>query len=150
MAVLVKKISWAEKQAKLMQSIPGVGLVTAVAMTAEFGDLKRYTRKGISSATGLSPRLFESGTSVKSSKISKRGPSRIRQLLFLNSTKAVEKVPYLRIMYDRLVSRGKTKMQARCACMRTLMQIIRSVVVNERPYEEKISYKSLEKSCKMA
>jgi transposase len=150
MAKLARKIPWAQKQIKLAQSIPGVGMVTAVGLTAELGDLTKYTRKGVSASSGLSPRLFESGTSVKHSKISKRSPGRIRQLMFMCSTHAVDKIPYLRVMYDRLVSRGKTKMRARCACMRVLMQIIRSVVVNERPYTERLSYQSLEKNRKTA
>lgn len=150
MVKLAKKIPWVKEQMELMMSIPGVADITAIGLIVELGDFKQYTRKGISAASGLSPLLRESGTSVKSSKISKRSPGRIRQLLYLSSNQAIKKIPHLSIMYDRLFARGKTRLQAKCACMRVLIQIIRSVVVYERPYSEELSYQSVGKATKLA
>ena len=150
MAKQARQIPWVKEQMELMMSIPGVGEITAIGLCVEIGDFKQYTRKGISAASGLSPRLRESGTSVKSAKISKRAPGRIRQLLYLSSNHAINKIPYLSVMYARLLAKGKTKMQVKCACMRVLIQIIRSVVVHERPYTEELSYQSLGKICKTA
>ena len=148
MKKLARQIPWVKEQMELMMSVPGVGEITAIGLSVEIGDFKQYTRKGISAASGLSPRLRESGTSVKSAKISKRSPGRIRQLLYLSSNNAINKIPYLSIMHDRLLAKGKTKLQVKCACMRTLIQIIRSVVVHERPYTEELAYQSLEKAVK--
>jgi transposase len=147
---LAGKIPWMKRQVELMLSIPGVGAITAIGLSAELGDLGLYTRQGISAASGLAPRLHESGTSVKASWIGRRGSRHVRHLLFLSSNQAIRKIPYLNAMYDRLLAKGKTKMQVKCACMRVLIQIIRSVVVHERPYSEDFSYKSLEKSLKTA
>jgi transposase len=146
----VMKISWAAEQVKLMQTVPGVGPVVATSLIAEMGDFTKFTRKQVSSFTGLSPILRKSGTSVNSSSLSKHSSKRIRQVLFLASNHAIRKIPLLRAKYDRLFARGKLKMTAKCACMRELAQIIRSVVVNNCPYSDEIACKSLAKSLKSA
>jgi len=150
MVKLTMQIPWLKRQMELMMSVPGVGVITALGLSIEIGDFKEYTRKGISAASGLSPRLRESGTSVKSSRLSKRAPGRIRQLLYLSSNHAIRKIPYLKIMHARLLAKGKTKMQVKCACMRVLIQILRSIVVQGRPYSEELSYQSLGKATKVA
>ena len=150
MAKQARQIPWVKEQMELMISVPGVGDITAIGLSVEIGDFKQYTRKGISAASGLSPQLRESGTSVKSAKISKRAPGRIRQLLYLSSNHAIRKIPYLKIMHARLLAKGKTKMQVKCACMRVLIQILRSIVVQGRPYSEELSYQSLGKATKVA
>jgi len=146
MTKLAWEIPWVRRQMELMMSVPGVAETTAVGLSAELGDFKQYTRKEISAASGLSPLLRESGTSVKSSKISKRAPGRIRQLLFLSTNHAIKKMPQLHIMYTRLLAKGKTKLQVKCACMRVFIQILRSIVVYERPYSEELSYQSAGKA----
>jgi len=133
-----------------MQTIPGVGPVTAFALTAELGNLKKYTRQELSAMSGLAPRLRESGTSVKSSRISKRGPVCVRKLMFMCTNHSIRKIPYLNDMYTRLTLGGKAKLQAKCACMRMLLLIIRSVVVHERPYSEEFSYQTVAKQSQTA
>ena len=150
MKKLIEKNEDKKKQTKLMQTIPGVGSVTAFALTAEFGNFKNHTRQELSAMSGLAPRLRESGTSVKSSRISRRGPVSVRRLLFMCTNHSIRKIPYLNAMYTRLTLGGKTKMQAKCACMRVLLLIIRSVVVNERSYSEEFSYQTLAKQLQSA
>jgi len=123
-------------EAELMKTVPGVGLTSAYGFLAELGSLKQYSSRRLSSLSGLLPHVFISGTSVNKSCLSKRGSSRVRQLLYLDCMTAVDKIPELNAQYQNLVSRGKAKMTARCACMRKLLLIIRAVVVEDRPYEK--------------
>jgi transposase len=127
-------------EAELMKTVPGVGPTSAYGFLAELGSLKQYSSRKLSSMSGLLPHVFISGTSVNKTCLSKRGSARVRQLLYLDCMTAVNKIPQLNSQYLNLVSRGKTKMTARCACMRKLLLIIRAVVVEDRPYE-KISKK---------
>lgn len=127
-------------EAELMKTVPGVASTSAYGFLAELGSLKHYSSRKLSSMSGLLPHAFISGTSVNKTCLSKRGSSRVRQLLYLDCMTAVNKIPQLNSQYQNLVSRGKTKMTARCACMRKLLLIIRAVVVEDRPYE-KISKK---------
>ena len=123
-------------EAELMKTVPGVASTSAYGFLAELGSLKQYSSRKLSSMSGLLPHVFISGTSVNKTCLSKRGSARVRQLLYLDCMTAVNKIPELNSQYQNLVSRGKTKMTARCACMRKLLLIVRAVVVEDRPYEK--------------
>lgn len=135
----IKKNPELEHEAKLMISVHGVGKTSAYGISAELGSLKLYSRKELSAHSGLTPRILSSGSSLLKSHLSKRGSARVRQLLYLDCMQAVEAVPELNALYQRLVANGKSKMTARCACMRKLLLLLRSLVVNDHPYVEKIS-----------
>jgi transposase len=110
-------VDWA-----LLESIPGVGRQTANTILAELPSVEKLP--GAESAAaycGLSPREFQSGTSVKKrTRLSKCGNSRLRKALFLPTQTAVRFNPILRCFYERLIRAGKPKMQAIGACMRKL------------------------------
>ncbi len=122
-------------EVELMKTVPGVASTSAYGFLAELGSLKQYSSRELSAMSGLIPRIISSGTSIKKTCLSKRGSGRVRQLLYLDSVTAIEKILSLQLLYQRLTKSGKTKMAARCACMRKLLLIIRAVVVENRPYE---------------
>jgi transposase len=67
---------------KLIESIPGVGLLTATATIAAFGDCKQYENsRQFSSSLGLTPREHSSGGKQVLLGISKRGNGYVRKLL---------------------------------------------------------------------
>jgi transposase len=73
-----------------LESIPGIGRKTAIMLIVVSGGFSRFSdyRKLIS-YIGLSPRIFESGTSVKGkARICKLGMSRIRASLYMCSWSA--------------------------------------------------------------
>lgn len=123
-------------EAKIMITAPGVSIISASGFLAELGSFKQYDPRELSVLSGLSPVIHSSGTSVNKSTISRRGSKRVRQLLYLDSMTSVEKIPFLNDLYNRLVAKGKTKMTARCACMRKLLLMLRSMVVHNTPYDE--------------
>ena len=127
----------------ILTTMPGVSFISAYSILAEIGSLSQYSAKELSSLSGLAPRIRESGTSVHSSCLSRRSSGRLRQILYLDSITAVQKVPYLSELYNRLTARGKKKMTARCACMRKLLLILRAMVVNKKPFDEKFYKKTL-------
>jgi transposase len=63
-------------------SIPGVGLLTATALVAFIGDVRRFpSGRHLASYLGLTPREFSSGLKRYLGSISKRGDSYLRTLL---------------------------------------------------------------------
>jgi transposase len=65
-----------------LESIPGIGLLTATALAAFIGDVQRFpSGRHFASYLGLSPREFSSGTQRRLGRISKRGDAYIRMLL---------------------------------------------------------------------
>lgn len=120
-----------------MCTMPGIGLVSAVTILSELGPFSpEHSRDSFSARTGLQPVKRQSGTSVNSSRISRNGSALLRKVLYLCSIHAVRKVPSLGSMYSRLVGRGKKPLSARCACMRKMLLILRSMVLNQRDFEE--------------
>lgn len=115
-------------------TIPGVALITAATVLAECGPLYRFKSRQLGSFSGLAPALRQSGTSLFRSRISKRGPGRLRQVLYMASIAAVEGNGKMKALHQRLVNKGKTPLQARCAVMHKLLLLIRVIVVNRTEY----------------
>lgn len=126
----------------IMTTMPGVSFISAYTILAEIGSLKQYTAKELSSLSGLAPRIIQSGSSIHSSFLSRRSSGRLRQILYLDSVPGLPKIPVLREFHQRLISKGKKKMTARCACMRKMLLMLRSMVVHNRPFDEDFFKKS--------
>jgi len=120
----------------IMTTMPGVNFISAYSILAEIGSLKQYSAKELSALSGLAPRIIESGSSVHSSYLSRRSSGRLRQILYLDSVSGVPKIPALQDFHQRLIARGKKKMTARCACMRKMLLMLRSMVVHKTPFDE--------------
>jgi transposase len=122
---------------ELMRSIPGIGEVTSVVIESETGGLSNFSSaRQLTAYVGLSPVEHTSGTSVhKRSHISKRGNSRIRNVLYMCAMVAVRVNPTIRSFYERLVTRGKSKKLAIVACMRKLLHILWGVVKHNKEFD---------------
>jgi transposase len=65
-----------------LQTIPGIGLLTATALVAFIGDIRRFpSGRHLASYLGLTPREFSSGLRRHLGRISKRGDGYLRTLL---------------------------------------------------------------------
>jgi len=65
-----------------LSSIPGVGVLTATALVALVGDVRRFrSGRRFASSLGLVPREFSSGETQRRGRITKRGDSYLRMLL---------------------------------------------------------------------
>ena len=121
----------------LLDTVPGIGFTSAAAIYAMLGSLRQYTRKELSALSGVCPANAQSGKSLKKSRIDKRGPSRLRQILFCDSRWAV-KIPSVKALKDRLdAQENSSKMRSRCACMRKMLLVCRAVVVSGKPFDKK-------------
>ncbi|MFA6814875.1 MAG: transposase [Lentisphaeria bacterium] len=116
-------------------SIPGIGIVVAATLLAEYGPKCRFINvRQIVSFAGLNPKNKFSGTSVKSTHLSKQGSPIIREVLYSASLTAQPRIPLLDELSKRLIK--LTPMQKRCAVMRKLLTICWSVLHNDRDYME--------------
>lgn len=123
---------------ELLMSIPGVGLITATAVLAELGDLRRFARAAeLASFVGLAPQIQESGTSVRGKpRISKAGNSVIRRSLYMATlTWTTKPNEGLGIVYARFVKAGKAKRSALMAIARKLLVLMRAILISGRGYE---------------
>jgi len=110
---------------ELQKQIKGVGFALLLELIPIFLKSHNYTLKQLQSFVGLSPRLYESGSSVrKKETMSKRGSSLVRKLLYLSTLSAIRHNEIIREKYLRMVASGKNKMVSIVACMSHLFRAV--------------------------
>ena len=110
---------------EIKKSIKGVGDYTLLVILPVIAISKNKTAKEIQSYVGLNPVRYESGSSVmKKPKISKKGNSVIRRVLYLSSMVAIRTNEIIKKKYERLIKAGKRKRVALTACMAHLLRAI--------------------------
>ena len=121
----------------LLESIPGVGFITAITVLAELGDLSLFSRsRKITSMAGLLPRNHDSGKSVrKRPRMSKQGNNQVRAVLYMAAVVAANRNPHLAKVYQRLRERGKCYKSAIGAVMRKLLVLMRALVISRQVYD---------------
>lgn len=110
---------------QIHKEIKGVGYALLLEVIPIFLKSSNLNIKHLQSFVGLSPRVFESGSSVsKKQSMSKRGSSSIRKLLYMSTMVAIQHNQIIREKYTRLVNSGKNKMIALVACMSHLFRAV--------------------------
>ena len=78
----LKQMAKSDANCTRLLKIPGVGLLTATAIVAHFGDAKQFKNgRQFAACLGLTPREYSSGGKQKLLGISKRGNTYLRKLL---------------------------------------------------------------------
>ena len=117
-----------------IQSVPGIGFRTTIALQAELWDMKRFkTNDHLNSYVGLAPHTFGSGEDV----IVKCGNRKKQQLHYLMVEAAWRAVLHnleYRARYGALVGRGMNSKKAIVVIARKLMQTIRAVWLQDRTF----------------
>lgn len=116
-----------QARAEIIDSVPGVGTVTASTLVAELPELGQCNRQQIAALVGVAPFNKDSGPKKGKRRIF-GGRSGIRRTLFMATFSATKYNPVIRAFYQSLLKRGKEKMVALTACMRKLLVIINALV----------------------
>lgn len=134
----IKESPELQKKIKILCAVPGVALITAATIIGELGDVTKFSSsKKIAAYTGVSPRRYESGTSIKGrTRMCKEGQSRVRQTLYLSALAATRGDNGFARFYSMLVSKGKSKMAALGAVMRKMICVIRRLMIDNSPYND--------------
>lgn len=122
---LVKQDKEAKGAAKLISTIPGVGLLTAAIILAETNGFSLIrSKKQLTAYAGLDVREKQSGTSVKGkSRISKKGNKYLRKALHMPSLTAIRHNIHQKDLYVRLVSKHGIKMKGAVAVQRKILEL---------------------------
>jgi len=116
---------WRE-QAKRLDSIPGVGMITAVTVLAEMPELGQLDRQKIASLAGLAPFNRDSGQQRGKRRIF-GGRKGIRRVLYMACLSATKYNPVIRSLFERLIKKGKVFKVAITACMRKMLTIMNAM-----------------------
>ena len=126
-----------ERRYRLMLTVPGIGETSALQILGELvvlsdtADARQWV-----AFSGLDPSIFTSGTSVeKRPRISRGGSRHLRRALYMPALVALCREPHLRAFYERLLSRGKARLQAVVAVMRKLLHALFAMFRSNQPYD---------------
>ena len=123
---------------RLLQSVPGVGQVTAATLLAELPELGTANRQEIATLAGLAPFDRESGT-WKGKRRCFGGRAAVRKVLYMATITAVHHNPVLAAVYQRLTAAGKPFKVAIVACMRKLLVILYTLLKTGQSWQPKIA-----------
>ncbi len=114
----------------LITSIPGLGNTTAAKVLAYLGDVRRFkSAKALAAFIGVTPRLKESGSSVRGrSMISRSGHATIRHSLYMPAMVALKHNPLIKAFGLRLKSEGLAPKAVISASMHKLVRVIYGVL----------------------
>lgn len=122
--------AWNDKQ-DLLQSVPGVGPVTASTLLAELPELGKLDRKKIAALVGVAPFNDDSGHRRGKRRV-KGGRSSVRNVLYMAALSSSRFNPILRPFYERMLQRGKEKKVALTACMRKLLTFLNAMLRDQK------------------
>jgi transposase len=122
------------KRVTLLRTIPGIGPLIALSLVLEVEDFARFRNHGeFASYLGLVPSEHSSGERIRRGHLTGMGHTYLRSLLIQAAWVAVRKDPELRRVFERLAVGGKQR--AIVAVARKLAHRIRTVVIEQRPYQ---------------
>jgi transposase len=120
---------------ELLQSIPGVGRITASTFIADLPEMRTLDERKLAKLVGVAPLPCDSGA-MKGKRAIYGGRASVRAKLYMAALVATKHNPAIRTYYARLLAKGKEKMVAIVACMHKLLDIARSILCSRKPWRE--------------
>jgi len=121
---------WMEKL-EILESVPGVGPVTARTLLAELPELGTLSGRKIAMLAGLAPLNNDSGK-MRGRRTTWGGRRTLRAPLYMAAMAATRFNPSIRAFYQRLVGRGTPKRVALVASMRKLLTVLNAMLRDKK------------------
>ena len=133
-AKLVERVA-ADEQVKLLESVPGMGHYSAVAIASRIGNIERFKHAdSLANFFGLTPGCRNSGEATQRlGSITKRGSKMVRYLLNQAVIKVLRFDGGMRTWFKRIKKRRGSKI-ARVAVMRRLVTILWHMLKKKQKY----------------
>jgi len=134
----IRQLSSSERYSsnyQLLITVPGVGLLVAMTILVQFGDITRFnTLDELCNYIGLVPRMYGSGDRIEVGKLIHRGRKEIKIMLIEASWIAIRHDPALTAKFNAL-SKSMHKNKAIIRIARKLLSRIRYVLAHQKEYE---------------
>lgn len=131
MESIIQRIPCAQR----IRSVKGIGTITIAGLIGEIGSFGAFSTQGeVMKFAGLNIYEVSSGKHRGKRRISKRGRSRLRNLLYLAALNTVRKGGVMHGYYRRLLTNGLHKVSALVAVSRKLLRIIFALVRDGNDY----------------
>jgi len=122
--------------AKLLESIKGVGIASAVRLVVQIEDITRFAdAKKLCAYFGVHPTWKQSGDGRWKSHMSKQGRSSVRATLFMCSLSAIRCNREFKALYHSFRKKEMNHFQAMGVVMHKLLRIVYGILTHQRPYD---------------
>ena len=119
---------------KILCSIPGIGLLTAMEILLELQDISRFRRaEQLAAYVGLTPSQYSSADKIRMGRITGAGKNSVRASLVESCWQLIRKDKAMRKKYEQIKARAGGK-RAIVAVSRKLLLCIRRLLLDNRPY----------------
>lgn len=142
---LVKSDESILKNYQLLLSIPGIGLINAIAVIVSTGNFVRFqTARQYAKFISVSPMANQSGVSVRGGNhVSKAGHYSLKALITQGARSATMNDPQIKAFYQRKIAQGKTYGCALNAIKFKLICRMFAVVKRQKPFVHIDKFKSI-------
>jgi transposase len=131
---LCKKVRYSES-VDSKQSSPGVGWLSAIRFTLEWGDLRRFhDGKKLASFTGLTSSEYSTGDRIHRGRITGQGSRQVRAWLIQCSWRAIRRDPVLLGKFNSVWKNSGSKKKAIVAVARKLAVRMRAIELAGQTY----------------
>jgi transposase len=137
-AKLLESDTQFQNTARLVQSVPGIGAVTAGALAADLPELGKLNRQQVARLVGVAPINRDSGQ-LRGKRMTGGGRRTLRKALYMPTLVATKHNPKIRAFYLHLLQKGKPKMVALIACMRKLLTLLNILVKTNQTWRQNAS-----------
>ncbi len=143
----LEKRSKADELCKIVQTVPGIGLICACRLRATIGDISRFEHpKDFPAYFGLVPRNISTGHNEKKGRLTKRGDKTMRSLM-IQAAGSVILMANKGNLKARALSKWIAKKQREkmpwgkltCAVAAKLLRIIRAMLISRKSVDPKIA-----------
>jgi len=125
-----------KKSVDILKSAPGIGSLTAIFLTLEWGDVSRFeTKEKFVKFFGLIPSENSTGEREGKGHITKQGNGQVRCWLVESSWVAIKKDPVLLKKYSRVLNNSGSGKKAIVAVARKFAIRLRAILLTEQMYE---------------
>ena len=108
LADLIESCPEYQAKSELVQSMPGIGKVSAAALISYLPELGMMNSKQVAALVGVAPMNKESGR-YKGKQVTQGGRHQVRTVLFMAMMSAMQCNAKFKATYERLVAAGKPK-----------------------------------------
>ncbi len=134
LGVLIRQSPELSHKNQLLQSLVGIGDVTARTLMATLPELGTLSKGQAASLTGLAPYNRDSGNTNQHRHIA-AGRFAARRCLYMAATVAINKNPVLRAKFQQLTQNGKPYKVALVAIMRKMIIILNAILKQQKPWK---------------
>lgn len=132
---------------KLLTSIRGIGINSAISILFEIEDINRFsTVKKLVAFFGINPEFRQSGDGTYGNHMSKKGRKSLRSVLYMCGLAAYNWDPMMKALYKRYREAGKCHDFSIGVLMHKLLRIIYGVLKSGIPYDVAIDQVNRDRS----